>query len=681
MRATPPPKAAPAPLPVAAPADADSAASAAADSSSVPRGGSTGTYGPIAPKETLWSIGVTVRPDAYVTMDQVILALYETNPEAFVGGIGGLQKGVTLRVPDAARMQAVDADTAKARVARLRSGLSAEPAAKAAPVAAKAPVAAVPAPKPVKKAAAPASPSPATPHDLSGSLSSGSATGFAPAKPSAAEPVSALNPPARTTAVTGPAAAPSTPEPAAAAKVAETPTPSAAAIAVAPPTGNPVAPATATPDTAASTTPAAAAAAATPAPASPPPAVATAAAEPPATPPAQPADGGLFDGLLIPILVILAILLLISMLLWRRRLAGQPPPPPVALTPKSNLKVATAIGAAASAAAAAAAIKRNAPVQTPVPPMFDDEPDALLDFNKPKRPAAATSLGAASPLPEFTQVKPAEARPVTMAADSSDPIAGADFNLAYGLYDEAISLLKAGIAKDPGRIELQTKLAETYAAAGKPIEFQETAETLLGRVPDADWQKIALLGRKVSPGAAIFRKDGPVAMEPDLDMTLGAMARPSAAPSAAAFSIADMPEIPVPVAPAATAASGVIDFDIEKELLAQPIARAAAVSPKLEPVKSELDSLDLSEFDLGGDAPKKVEDINTIDFSLDELDLSSPGAAEDFGDEVGTNLDLARAYVDMGDNEAARDLLNEVVAKGSVAQKQEASVLLQRLLA
>ncbi len=47
--------------------------------------------------------------------------------------------------------------------------------------------------------------------------------------------------------------------------------------------------------------------------------------------------------------------------------------------------------------------------------------------------------------------------------------------------------------------------------------------------------------------------------------------------------------------------------------------------------------------------------------------------------EVGTKLDLARAYVDMGDPEGARSILDEVVKEGSAEQKQEAERLMASL--
>jgi pilus assembly protein FimV len=47
--------------------------------------------------------------------------------------------------------------------------------------------------------------------------------------------------------------------------------------------------------------------------------------------------------------------------------------------------------------------------------------------------------------------------------------------------------------------------------------------------------------------------------------------------------------------------------------------------------------------------------------------------------EVGTKLDLARAYMDMGDPEGARSILEEVVSEGSASQKQEAQRLIENL--
>lgn len=46
--------------------------------------------------------------------------------------------------------------------------------------------------------------------------------------------------------------------------------------------------------------------------------------------------------------------------------------------------------------------------------------------------------------------------------------------------------------------------------------------------------------------------------------------------------------------------------------------------------------------------------------------------------EADTKLDLARAYIDMGDSDGARDILDEVVSEGSPAQQTQARELLQK---
>ena len=78
-------------------------------------------YGPIGRKETLWSIAYALRPDTSITMDQMQLAIFRANPQAFDGNINRLLTGAMLDIPSAASIRATDAATAKAEVARQRS--------------------------------------------------------------------------------------------------------------------------------------------------------------------------------------------------------------------------------------------------------------------------------------------------------------------------------------------------------------------------------------------------------------------------------------------------------------------------------------------------------------------------------------------------------------------------------
>jgi pilus assembly protein FimV len=64
---------------------------------------------------------------------------------------------------------------------------------------------------------------------------------------------------------------------------------------------------------------------------------------------------------------------------------------------------------------------------------------------------------------------------------------------------------------------------------------------------------------------------------------------------------------------------------------------------------------------------------------LSSEDLALPDLEPVTMSEVGTKLDLARAYMDMGDPDGARNILEEVLSEGSAAQKQEAQRLMESL--
>ena len=64
---------------------------------------------------------------------------------------------------------------------------------------------------------------------------------------------------------------------------------------------------------------------------------------------------------------------------------------------------------------------------------------------------------------------------------------------------------------------------------------------------------------------------------------------------------------------------------------------------------------------------------------LSSEDLALPDLEPVTMSEVGTKPDLARAYMDMGDPDGARNILEEVLTEGSAAQKQEAQRLIESL--
>jgi pilus assembly protein FimV len=71
--------------------------------------------------------------------------------------------------------------------------------------------------------------------------------------------------------------------------------------------------------------------------------------------------------------------------------------------------------------------------------------------------------------------------------------------------------------------------------------------------------------------------------------------------------------------------------------------------------------------------------------SVVEFDSAPAGAVAEGGlpgwDETATKLDLAKAYIDMGDAEGARSILDEVMAEGNDSQKQQARSLAAQIAA
>lgn len=95
-----------------------------------------------------------------------------------------------------------------------------------------------------------------------------------------------------------------------------------------------------------------------------------------------------------------------------------------------------------------------------------------------------------------------------------------------------------------------------------------------------------------------------------------------------------------------------------------------------------LDDLDLESLEkelesLSGDLDAQSElDVGDESTPAPAAESEDQGLDLDSTDEVTTKLDLARAYVDMGDQEGARGILEEVVSEGSEQQKQQAQELL-----
>ena len=300
------------------------------------------------------------------------------------------------------------------------------------------------------------------------------------------------------------------------------------------------------------------------------------------------------------------------------------------------------------------------------------------------------------------------------ATDEVDPLAEAEVYIQYGRDGQAEEILKEALAAHPKREDVQLKLLEIYSTRKDKTAFGKLAGELNKQSGGAgrNWLRAAALGYALDPANALYEagKDATVAMpahasptstDVDLDIgfggststditleagaavaasgfgstvvDLGAMMGGRGAPAAGSA----MPDftLEVPSAggysqtdialevPAAQHDSSVIDFHIEL-----PKAGSFEV-PTVTPVGSNTDT--------------------GLDFKLDGLNLSldgEPKAQPAAGGEkdghwydVQTKFDLAKAYQEMGDKDGAGEILQEVIKEGDADQKAQAKTLLDSL--
>ena len=301
-------------------------------------------------------------------------------------------------------------------------------------------------------------------------------------------------------------------------------------------------------------------------------------------------------------------------------------------------------------------------------------------------------------------------------AAAGDALAEADIYIAYGRYLQAVELLTEAVNNEPANSAYRTKLIELYVDMG---ERQNAAEQLDELRAHGDADAIARAEEALG-GMADADVEGDDAEPLHFSGPSGADEQLADADSAAPEAVATVPEA------AEQAASFEADLPGDDASVSEP----AADEPEATPVSLEpQDPLEFSLEDLGAAKPAEspgsavsqapaseseaTKDTQTLEF--DELDIvvdsaePAPGeesfdledeltpaahsdvsaqesAAEeeevliaDDADQMATKLDLARAYLDMGDGESARGMLEEVAANGSDQQRQEAQELLSRM--
>jgi len=283
--------------------------------------------------------------------------------------------------------------------------------------------------------------------------------------------------------------------------------------------------------------------------------------------------------------------------------------------------------------------------------------------------------------------------------DQTDPVAEADFHMAYGLYDQAADLINGALESDPNDKALMSKLCEIYFVWGNRDAFIDAASKLKTTVGDgesSEWDKIVIMGQQIAADHALFAGAGVAAATKEMDLSFeaemdeaGALDMDFGGEDAGASDVIDLgaasdggddggvdflfeeessdDELDMSLEP--TAESPTIEGPGTTATVEMPTPETTVETPTIEQAVEGLDGT--SELPSLEDSPEQAmadsgqDSAATAEINLDDLDLDVDGLAEtelaSFDDELeptGTN----EALEDTGINEVLEDTgINEVL--------------------
>ncbi|HEU5442634.1 MAG TPA: FimV/HubP family polar landmark protein, partial [Steroidobacteraceae bacterium] len=142
----------------------------------------------------------------------------------------------------------------------------------------------------------------------------------------------------------------------------------------------------------------------------------------------------------------------------------------------------------------------------PIAGSHDDDSFVVEESGTHERPriAAAAAPVAAKHVTTADQTISTE---TAVNLDQGDPLAEADFHMAYGLYDQAADLIRIAIGREPDRRDLKLKLLEVFFVWGNKEQFQQTAHELAdtrAQAAPGEWEKIVIMGKQLAPEDPLF---------------------------------------------------------------------------------------------------------------------------------------------------------------------------------
>ena len=361
--------------------------------------------------------------------------------------------------------------------------------------------------------------------------------------------------------------------------------------------------------------------------------------------------------------------------------AAEPASPTLAVTPAGASSVPAHGGTAATAAVASTpaaanpASKPAAPKPAPVPPPAPaEEPWYMQTW------AMAAAAGAVVLLLLGALLGRRKKAPAAPKASSSSSLADRFGNEpAVGSADPDQDELLDQLAEHPDDVGLHLELVSLYYSRRDVDHFEAAAEAMHAHITGPDqpeWLDVVAMGEDLAPEHPLFAKPGSMPRPPQDEDEHEALHQFDL-DRYASESHDDIP--PIPAAPVPPKHPKVSEYHFDFDLTPRPLTGAA---PPQEPAEAE-------------SAHAGHEPVSTWQFAdlEDEIPAAAPAPAhapaeDEFAhagdshlggfsdDPVDTKLDLARAYLDMGDPDGARAMLEEVLHEGTQMQKDVAQKLL-----
>lgn len=278
---------------------------------------------------------------------------------------------------------------------------------------------------------------------------------------------------------------------------------------------------------------------------------------------------------------------------------------------------------------------RSAPAEEAIPVRRISDDEALRASLAQTRVSAVPEPTAPAPVPVPAAAKKA---PEPKPAETTD---------------RELENLKSAVKSRPQDLEAHLSLLRYYHSHRQTAEYEAAAQIMRLQVPstmDPRWREAVVMGAALLPGHPLFSQAGwnapqfgePAAAAPKPPQETAAKPAPAVAP----------------VVAAAAASAAVADAQADSNDWDRLVAQAGGAPENLT-------DIDLSVPDFGADAPKDVHRAEAEVLAEDEASA--------------TRIELAKAYLDIGDLDGARSMLEEVLIDGGPAAKAEALRILNEL--